>query len=278
MHGPHHIFKQWADKYKGRFDDGWDAYREKVFAKQKEMGLIPQDAELSRHDPDVQDWEALPENERKLYARMMEVFAGFLEHTDFHIGRLLDFLKKIGVFDDTLIMVISDNGSSAEGGPSGSVNESYFFNNVPESFEENLKALDTLGGPEYFNHFPWGWTWAGDTPFRRWKKETFRGGTSDPFVLSWPAKIDANGEFRTQYGHAIDMVPTVLDLLVKYPEGDLDAVWAGWDASALGAFQATQETGRDEDDDTPDVVGLTADVDAMIATHLEQRALVDLRV
>jgi arylsulfatase len=213
MHAPHHVTKEWADKYKGMFDDGWDAYREKVFARQKELGIVPQDAELSRHDPDVQDWDALPEDERRLYARMMEVFAGFLEHTDFHLGRLFDFLKKIGEFDDTLIMAISDNGSSAEGGPTGSVNESNFFNFVPESVEENLKALDNLGGPEYFNHFAWGWTWAGNTPFRRWKRETYRGGISDPFIVHYPNGIQARGEVRMQYAHAIDMVPTVLDLL-----------------------------------------------------------------
>ena len=213
MHAPHHVTKEWADKYKGMFDDGWDAYRKKVFAKQKEMGLAPDDAELSRHDPDVQDWDALPEDERRLYARMMEVFAGFLEHTDFHIGRLLDFLKKIGEFDNTLIMAISDNGASAEGGPTGSVNESKFFNNVPESVEENLKALDDLGGPDYFNHFAWGWTWAGNTPFRRWKRETYRGGISDPFIVHYPNGIQAKNQVRTQYTHAIDMVPTVLDLL-----------------------------------------------------------------
>jgi arylsulfatase len=213
MHAPHHVPKEWADKYQGEFDDGWDAYREKVFAKQKELGIAPQDAELSRHDPDVQDWDALPEEERKLYARMMEVYAGFLEHTDFHIGRLMDFLKKIGEFDNTLIMVISDNGASAEGGPAGSINESYFFNNVPESVEDNLKAIDGLGGPEYFNHYPWGWTWAGNTPFRRWKRETYRGGISDPFIIHYPNGIQAKGQVRMQYTHAIDMVPTVLDLL-----------------------------------------------------------------
>ena len=213
MHAPHHVTKEWADKYKGMFDDGWDAYREKVFAKQKEMGIAPADAELSRHDPDVQDWDALPEDERRLYARMMEVFAGFLEHTDFHIGRLLDFLKKIGEFDNTLIMAISDNGASAEGGPTGSVNESNFFNNVPETAEENLKAIDGLGGPEYFNHFAWGWTWAGNTPFRRWKRETYRGGVSDPFIVHYPNGIKTKGQVRMQFAHAIDMVPTVLDLL-----------------------------------------------------------------
>jgi arylsulfatase len=213
MHAPHHVPKEWADKYQGMFDEGWDAYREKVFARQKELGIVPQDAELSRHDPDVQDWDALPEEERKLYARMMEVYAGFLEHTDFHIGRLFDFLKKIGEFDNTLIMAISDNGASAEGGPSGSINESYFFNNVPESVEDNMKAIDDLGGPEYFNHYPWGWTWAGNTPFRRWKRETYRGGISDPFIVHYPDGIQAKGQVRMQYAHAIDMVPTVLDLL-----------------------------------------------------------------
>jgi len=213
MHAPHHVPKEWADKYKGMFDDGWDAYREKVSVRQKELGVVPQDAEMSRHDPDVQEWDVLPEDERRLYARMMEVYAGFLEHTDFHIGRLLDFLKKIGEFDNTLIMAISDNGASAEGGPSGSINESYFFNNVPESVEDNLKAINDLGGPEYFNHYPWGWTWAGNTPFRRWKRETYRGGISDPFIVHFPSGLKAKGDVRTQYTHAIDMVPTVLDLL-----------------------------------------------------------------
>src|SRR5512143_175947 len=213
MHAPHHVPKEWADRYSGTFDDGWEAYREKVFARQKEIGIIPADAELSRHDPDVQDWNTSSAEERKVYARMMEVFAGFLTHTDYHIGRLLDFLKTIGVFENTLIMVISDNGASAEGGPHGSVNENLFFNNVPESLEDNLKALDELGGPKYYNHYPWGWTWAGNTPFRRWKRETYRGGVSDPLIVHWPQGIKAKGELRTQYAHAIDMVPTVLELL-----------------------------------------------------------------
>jgi arylsulfatase len=224
MHAPHHVTKEWADKYDGMFDDGWDAYREKAFAKQKEMGIAPQDAELSRHDPDVQDWDALPEDERRLYARMMEVFAGFLEHTDFHLGRLFDFLKKIGEFDNTLIMAISDNGASAEGGPTGSVNESNFFNFVPESVEENLKAIDGLGGPDYFNHFAWGWTWAGNAPFRRWKRETYRGGISDPFIVHYPNGIEAKGQVRLQYTHAIDMVPTVLDLLGLEAPTDIKGV------------------------------------------------------
>jgi arylsulfatase A-like enzyme len=212
-HAPHQVPKEWADKYAGQFDDGWDAYRERVFARQKEMGIIAEDAELSRHDPDVQQWADLSDDERKLYARMMEVFAGFFEHTDHQIGRVLDFLDDLGQLDNTIVMVISDNGASAEGGPHGSVNENKFFNNVPDDLEQNLAALDDLGGPKYFNHYPWGWTFAGNTPFRRWKRETYRGGVSDGFIVHWPKGIKAKGEIRSQYAHAVDMVPTVLESL-----------------------------------------------------------------
>jgi arylsulfatase len=194
-HAPHHVPKEWADRYTGKFDDGWDAYREQVFARQKELGIVPAEAELSRHDPDVPQWAALPPEARKLCARMMEVFAGFLTHTDYHIGRLLDFLKSIGEFDNTLIMVISDNGASAEGGPTGLTNEGQFFNNAQESLEESLAQLDKLGGPEIFNHYPWGWTWAGNTPFRRWKRETYRGGASDPFIVHWPRASRRRAKF-----------------------------------------------------------------------------------
>ena len=190
-HAPHHVPKEWADRYKGAFDDGWDAYREKVFARQKELGIVPQDAELSRHDPDVPDWDSLSDDQRRLYARMMEVFAGFLSHTDHHIGRLLDYLERIGELENTLIMVISDNGASSEGGPTGTTNEAQFFNNAQEPFEDSLAAIEEIGGPKYFNHYPWGWTCAGNTPFRRWKRETYRGGVSDPFIVSWPKGITA---------------------------------------------------------------------------------------
>jgi arylsulfatase len=224
MHAPHHVRKEWSDKYMGQFDDGWEAYREKVFARQKELGVVPQDAELSRHDPDVKPWDECSPEEQKLYARMMEVFAGFLEHTDHHIGRLLDFLKDLDEFENTLIMVISDNGASSEGGPTGSVNENLFFNNVPESVDENLKRIDELGGPDTFNHYAWGWTWAGNTPFRRWKRETYRGGISDPFIVHFPNGIQAKGEVRGQYAHAIDMVPTVLEVLGIDPPTSIKGV------------------------------------------------------
>ncbi|HCU25283.1 MAG TPA: arylsulfatase [Deltaproteobacteria bacterium] len=213
MHAPHHVPKEWSDRYKGKFDAGWDDYREKVFARQKEMGILPKNAVLSRHDPDVQDWNKLSAEEKKLYSRMMEVFAGFLTHTDHYIGELIQFLKDIGEYENTLVMLISDNGASAEGGPTGSVNENKFFNNVPEDLKQNLAAIDDIGGPKYFNHYPWGWTHAGNTPFKRWKRETYRGGVSDPFIVAWPKGIKAKGEIRTQYAHAIDMVPTVLEAL-----------------------------------------------------------------
>jgi arylsulfatase A-like enzyme len=224
MHAPHHVPNEWSDRYKGKFNDGWEAYRKKVFKKQKELGVIPQDAELSRHDPDVKPWAECTDDEKRLYARMMEVYAGFLTHTDHHIGRLLDFLKSIGEFDNTMIMVLSDNGASSEGGPTGSVNENLFFNNVPESLEENLKHIDELGGPNTFNHYAWGWTWAGNTPFRRWKRETYRGGISDPFIVHWPKGIKARGEVRTQYTHAIDMVPSVLEALGVEPPTSVKGV------------------------------------------------------
>jgi arylsulfatase len=224
QHAPHHAPKEWADRYKGAFDDGWEAYRAKVHARQLELGVIPPGTELSRHDPDVQKWDSLSADEQTLYARMMEVFAGFLEHTDHHIGRLLAFLDGLGELDNTLVMVLSDNGASSEGGPTGSVNENKFFNNVPDSLEQNLAALDELGGPKFFNHYAWGWTWAGNTPFRRWKRETYRGGVSDPFIVSWPRGVKARGEVRTQFAHAIDMVPTVLDCLGIEPPAQIRGV------------------------------------------------------
>ncbi len=224
MHAPHHVPREWADKYKGVFDDGYEAYRQRVLKRQIELGIVPPNTQLTRQDPDVAPWDNLSPDEKRLYARMMEVFAGFLEHTDHHIGRLIDFLENGGLLDNTLVMLISDNGASSEGGPTGSVNENKFFNNVPEPLEENLKAIDDLGGPRYFNHYHWGWAWAGNTPFKRWKRETYRGGTGDPFIVHWPKGIQARGEIRSQYCHAIDMVPTVLQCLDIEPPTEIRGV------------------------------------------------------
>ena len=210
-HAPHQVPKAWVDKYKGKFDGGWDKLRDETLARQKKKGIAPANAVLSRHDPDVPHWDPISADEKRLYARMMEVFAGFITHTDHHIGRLIDFLKTLGELDNTIVMLISDNGASSEGGPQGMVNEALFFNNVPSTLVENLAAIDRLGGPEFCNHYAWGWTSAGNTPFRRWKRETYRGGVSDPFIVHWPKGIKAKGEVRTQYAHAIDMVPTILE-------------------------------------------------------------------
>ena len=224
MHSPHHVPRQWADRYAGKFDTGWEVYRREVFDRQKKLGLVPATAELSAPDPDVADWETLSADERRVFARMMEVFAGFLEHTDHYIGELVQFLKDLGEYDNTVIMLISDNGSSAEGGPTGSVNEVRFFNNVADTVEEGLARIDEIGGPTVFNHFPWGWTHAGNTPFRRWKRETYRGGSTDPFIVSWPRGIAARGEVRSHYAHIIDMLPTVLDALRVDPPAALAGV------------------------------------------------------
>ncbi|MBO0744579.1 MAG: sulfatase-like hydrolase/transferase, partial [Candidatus Dormibacteraeota bacterium] len=216
--------REWIERYRGRFDTGWDAYRESVFQRQKEIGLIPPNAKLPPRDPDVPVWDSLPAPVQRVSARMMEVFAGFLSHADHHFGRILDALERVGELDNTLAMVISDNGASPEGGPHGSINENLFFNNVPERVEDNLARMDQLGSPATYNHYPWGWTWAGDTPFRRWKREVYRGGSTDPCVVSWPKAITARGEIRHQYAHAIDFVPTVLDALHVDPPKQIRGV------------------------------------------------------
>jgi arylsulfatase A-like enzyme len=223
-HAPHHVPAEWADKYKGKFDAGWDDYRKVVHQRQLDMGIIPPGTELSGHDPDVPEWDTLGDDEKRVYVRMMEVYAGFVSYTDHEFGRVVTFLEELGELDNTLFLLISDNGASSEGGPVGSLNEMMFFNNVPESLEENLERIDELGGPTVFNHYAWGWTNAGNTPFRRWKRETYRGGTTDPCIVSWPAKIRTTGEIRSQYAHIIDFVPTVLDALGIDPPATIRGV------------------------------------------------------
>ena len=218
-HAPHHVPKEWIEKYKGKFDMGWEKAREIVFAKQKEIGVVPEGTDLTPRPSWIQEWDTLTEDEKVLYARMMEVFAAFIEHTDHQIGRVINFLEEIGELENTIIVAISDNGASAEGGPHGSLNEALFFNRVPESLEENLARIDELGSPSTFNHYPFGWAWAGNTPFQRWKREVHEGGVCDPFIIHWPAGINARGEVRNQYIHAIDVTPTVLELLgVEAPQ------------------------------------------------------------
>jgi len=161
----------------------------------------------------VRPWDSLADDEKQLFRRMAEVYAGFLSHTDHHIGRLLDYLEESGELENTIIVFVSDNGASGEGGPNGSVNENKFFNGIPDDMEENLKYLDVLGGPETYNHYPTGWTFAFNTPFKMWKRYNFEGGVADPLIISWPKAIKAAGEVRHQYNHATDIVPTIFDCL-----------------------------------------------------------------
>ena len=161
----------------------------------------------------MEPWDELSDDAKRMYTRQMEVYAGFLTQTDHHIGRVLDFIERIGELENTLVVAVSDNGASAEGGEHGTRNEGMFFNLAPETLEDNLAVIDQWGSEDTFNHYSWGWTWAGDTPFRRWKRETYRGGITDPCIVSWPAGIAARGEVRHQYAHAIDLVPTLLDVI-----------------------------------------------------------------
>jgi arylsulfatase len=231
-HAPHHVPKEWADRYQGRFDMGYEAMREETLARQKTLGIIPNDTELppinpigtpaTRTGPDgkpfpVMDetlrWESLADDEKRLFSRMAEVYAGFVSHADHHIGRLLDFLERTGQRENTLIILVSDNGASGEGGPNGSVNEMKFANGIPDDMASNLALIDELGGPKTYNHYPNGWAMAFNTPFKMWKRYEFNGGTSDACIVSWPSGMQANGELRHQYHHAIDLVPTILDVL-----------------------------------------------------------------
>jgi arylsulfatase len=218
-HAPHQAPRDYIDAYRGQFDLGWDAWRDGVYARQVASGLLPEGTRLSERPAWVPPWDTLSTDERRLYARMMEVYAGFLTHTDAQVGRVLDFIDSLGETDNTLVLVMSDNGASAEGGPRGSFNEMYFFNFEPESLEENLARIDDLGTPAAHNHYPWGWAWAGNTPLKRWKRETHEGGVCDPLLIHWPARIAAGGETRHQYAHAIDVMPTILELAgIPQPE------------------------------------------------------------
>ena len=168
----------------------------------------------------VRPWDSLSDDEKRLFCRMAEVYAGFLSHTDHEIGRLLDFLEESGQLENTIVVLVSDNGASGEGGPNGSVNENKFFNGIPDTIEENLQYLDDLGSPATYNHYPVGWAWAFNTPFKMWKRYNFEGGVADPMVVSWPKGIAAKGELRHQFLHATDVVPTMYDLLgVELPGG-----------------------------------------------------------
>lgn len=210
---PQHVPAEWIERYRGKFDGGWDEYREYALARQIEMGICPPGTRLAPHDPLIKPWDELTERERALFARQMEVYAAYVSFVDHHVGELIALLDDLGQLDNTLIIVTSDNGASIEGGAEGLQNEVLFFNNVPVSFDQIEAAKDKWGGPTTFPAFAAGWAAAGNTPFRRWKRDTARGGTAEPFIVHWPAGFEAKGEVRTQFAHVVDVVPTVLDLL-----------------------------------------------------------------
>jgi arylsulfatase A-like enzyme len=212
-HAPHQTPRSFVDRYRGRFDGGWDAWRAATLERQLQSGLLPSGTELSPRPDWVPAWDSLSDDARTVYARYMEAFAGFLTHTDEQIGRLLSFLEETGDYDNTLLFVLSDNGASSEGGPTGSVNDGRLWNGAPRTVPEALARIDELGGPLCHNNYPWGWTVAGNTPFKRWKRETHEGGVADPLIVHWPARIRGPGEKCRAYVHAVDVVPTVLDVL-----------------------------------------------------------------
>ncbi|HEY8526761.1 MAG TPA: arylsulfatase [Acidimicrobiales bacterium] len=223
-HSPHQAPAEWIERYRGHFDAGWDAWRAATLRRQIDGGLLPPHTELSPRPDWVPAWETLSPTAQRVYARYMEAFAGYLSHTDAQVGRLIAWLEERGELDRTLIMVLSDNGASSEGGPGGSLNDARAWNVVPSTVEEAVDRIDEIGGPRIHNNYPWGWTVAGNTPFRRWKRETHEGGVADPLVVCWPGGIAARGEVRRQYVHAIDLVPTVLEVVGVDPPAVLDGV------------------------------------------------------
>jgi len=212
-HAPHHVPKEWIAKYKGQFDGGWDAFREETLARQIKLGVVPQGTKLAPKPDAIKDWDKLSDDEKKLFSRQMEIFAGFGEYADTEIGRLVQALEQTGQMDNTLIFyILGDNGSSAEGGMNGLFNEMTYFNGVHETVQDILKRYDDLGGPMSYPHMAAGWAVAGDTPFT-WTKQVASsfGGTRNGMVVHWPKRITAKGEVRTQFHHVIDIAPTVLE-------------------------------------------------------------------
>lgn len=213
-HAPHHAPKDWIEKFKGKFDGGWDAYREETLARQKKLGVVPENTELTERSHGLPAWDSLNDDQKRLYARMMEVFCAYGAHCDHHMGRIIEAVKQLPDADNTMIIYIAgDNGSSAEGGLEGSLCENMFFNGFSEKWQDNIKAIDELGGPKHFNHFPSSWAHAMNTPFQ-WTKQVAShfGGTRNPMIISWPAKIKDRGGLRSQFTHTIDIVPTIYDV------------------------------------------------------------------
>jgi arylsulfatase A-like enzyme len=213
MHSPHQAPQRYLDKWRGKFDAGWDVVREEWFERQKALGVIPAETQLAPRNPGVRPWADLSVNEQKFACRLQEAFAAMLEHTDEQIGRMVDFLKSVGQWDNTVFIVMSDNGASQEGGATGVLDEMKWFNGIRESVDEAVERLDDIGGPNSHCNIPWGWAQAGNTPLKWYKQNTHGGGVRDPLIVHWPAGLSAAGETRGQFCHVIDIAPTILDVL-----------------------------------------------------------------
>jgi arylsulfatase A-like enzyme len=217
-HSPHQAPQAYLDKYRGRFDAGWDVVREQWFERQKALGVIPPETQLAPRNPGVRPWAELSENERKFAARLQEAYAAFLDHTDAQIGRLVEFLRKVGRLDNTFLVVMSDNGASQEGGPTGVLDEMRWFNGMAENVDSAVKRLDDIGGPNSHSNIPWGWAQAGNTPLKWYKQNTHGGGVRDPLIVHHPAQLREPG-FRRQFCHVIDLAPTLLEIAgTRMPE------------------------------------------------------------
>ncbi len=218
-HAPHQAPAEYLEKYRGRYDEGWDVTRERWFARQKELGIIPPDTQLAPRNPGVEAWDDLPANHQRLASRLQEAFAAFLDHTDAQIGRFVDALDRLGELDNTIILVMADNGASQEGGPFGVLHEMKFFNFILETPDEAVARLDDIGGPSSHSNYPWGWAQAGNTPFKWYKQNTHEGGVHVPLIVHWPGAIPDPGAIRSQFHYVNDIAPTVYELLgVTAPE------------------------------------------------------------
>jgi arylsulfatase len=224
MHSPHQAPPDYIAKYRGKFDMGWDRAREVVLERQKKLGIVPADTKLTERIAAIPAWDSLSAAERKLYARQMEVFAAMLEHVDHEIGRLVAALERVGVLENTVVIVTSDNGASGEGGLAGTFNETYVINAAQTPFEANMRHFDDWGGPSTYPHYHAGWAMAGNTPFRYFKQAVHRGGIQDPLIVHWPKGIQGRGEIRGQYHHIADVAPTLLDILDLEVPAEIDGV------------------------------------------------------
>jgi arylsulfatase A-like enzyme len=211
MHSPHHAPPEYIDKYRGKFDMGWDVAREIIIERQKDLGVVPPNTNLTERIPEIPAWDSLDDEHRKLYARQMEVFAAQLEHVDHQMGRVVDALERVGELDNTLIFVTADNGASGEGGLAGTFNETYVLNGLQTPFEASMRHYDAWGDETTYPHYHAGWAMAGNTPFKYFKQSEHRGGQHDALVVHWPNGVDAKGEVREQYHHVSDIVPTILE-------------------------------------------------------------------